>query len=95
MNERESGVTRDDLIGKHLIDATTGEVVDWQIARNRYDAYEIEDKLLMPERVQTMTRDLFDRLLETGSPEQKTIIFCARDRHADDVAVAMNNLYAD
>lgn len=27
-------------------------------------------------------------------PHQKTIIFCARDRHADDVAVAMNNLYA-
>ena len=27
--------------------------------------------------------------------EQKTIIFCARDRHADDVAIAMNNLYAD
>ncbi len=27
-------------------------------------------------------------------PQQKTIIFCARDRHADDVATAMNNLYA-
>ena len=32
---------------------------------------------------------------DTGGPEQKTIIFCARDRHADDVAIAMNNLYAD
>ena len=33
-------------------------------------------------------------MLATGGPEQKTIIFCARDRHADDVAAVMNNLYA-
>ena len=37
---------------------------------------------------------LFNYLLATGGPEQKSIIFCARDRHADDVAVCMNNLYA-
>ena len=44
-----------------------------------------------------MCQDLFKYLLETGGadgPEQKTIIFCARDRHADDVAVCLNNLYA-
>src|SRR3989449_5641698 len=34
-------------------------------------------------------------LLEPGGPEQKPIIFCVRDRHADDVATAMNNLYAE
>jgi type I restriction enzyme R subunit len=49
----------------------------------------------MPDRVAAMTCHLFERLLETGGPEQKTIIFCARDRHADDVAAALNNLYAD
>src|SRR5207244_13194771 len=37
---------------------------------------------------------LFANLLATGGPEQKTIVFCARDRHADDVAIALNNLYA-
>jgi type I restriction enzyme R subunit len=42
-----------------------------------------------------MSRDLFDQLLATGGPEQKTIVFCARDRHADDVAAALNNLYAE
>ncbi|GEM_PF-801130 len=41
-----------------------------------------------------MCTDLFKYLIETGGPEQKTIIFCARDRHADDVAVCLNNLYA-
>ena len=42
-----------------------------------------------------MCQDLFKYLLSTGGPEQKTIIFCVRDRHADDVATTMNNLYAE
>ena len=42
-----------------------------------------------------MCRDLFEHLRDTGGPEQKTIIFCARDQHADHVAIALNNLYAD
>ncbi len=41
-----------------------------------------------------MCTSLFEHMLERGGPEQKTIIFCARDRHADDVANEMNNLYA-
>ena len=72
----------------------TGEAVGWAEARARYEAAAFEDRLLLPERVAAMTRDLFDHLLATGGPEQKTIMFCARDRHADDVATALNNLYA-
>ncbi len=95
INERESGITRGDLSGKYITDATTGEVLGQDDARARYDAPDIEDKLLMPERVAAMTQDLFNHLLETGGPGQKAIIFCTRDRHADDAATAMNNLYAD
>jgi len=94
VNERESGVTRNDLEGKHLVDAVTGAAVGAEVAREVYGASDIEDKLLMPERVAAMARDLFTRLLSTGGPEQKTIVFCRRDRHADDVATALNNLYA-
>jgi type I restriction enzyme R subunit len=78
-----------------LIDANTGEPVSWSEARERYGSSDIEDKLLMPDRVAAMTKHLFQQLLETGGPELKTIIFCARDRHADDVASELNNLYAD
>jgi type I restriction enzyme R subunit len=95
INERESGITRGDLSGKHVTDATTGEVLGQDDARASYAAPDIEDKILMPDRIAAMTRNLFDRFLETGGPEQKSIIFCARDRHADDVASALNNLYAD
>lgn len=94
INERESGVSRGDLEGKTLRDATTGQNLTPAEAQEHYGAVDIEDKLLMPERVASMTQDLFSHLLETGGPGQKTIIFCRRDRHADDVAVAMNNLYA-
>ncbi|MGH9784248.1 MAG: DEAD/DEAH box helicase family protein, partial [Terriglobia bacterium] len=94
VNERESGVTREELAGKMLSDAITGEAVTMGSAREYYDPHSLEDKLLMPERVAAMTQDLFNHLLATGDPEQKTIIFCRRDRHADDVATAMNNLYA-
>jgi type I restriction enzyme R subunit len=96
-NERESGLDRADLDGKRLVDATTGEVLtpEHPSVQEHYAATTFEDKLLMPERVAAMCRSLFDHLAENGGPEQKTIIFCARDRHADDVASEMNNLYAE
>ena len=95
LDERKRGVRREDLVNKRLTDALTGKEVGSEWARPRYEGPDLESKLLMPDRVTAMTQDLFNHLLATGGPEQKTIIFCARDRHADDVATAMNNLYAD
>jgi type I restriction enzyme R subunit len=94
-SERITGVLREDLRGKRLTDADTGAIVAAADARPYYRASDLDDKLLIPDRVAAMTRFLFGQLLSTGGPEQKTIIFCARDRHADDVATAMGNLYAD
>lgn len=88
------GVARRQLEDKDLMDATTGEALTPEQAREFYAGADFEAWLVMPERVEEMCRDLFADLVATGGPEQKTIIFCARDRHADDVAVAMNNLYA-
>jgi len=94
INERVSGITKNDLKGKRIKDAVTGTAVGADVIKEAYGASDIEDKLLMPERVAAMSKDLFSHLLATGGPEQKSIIFCRRDRHADDVATAMNNLYA-
>ena len=41
-----------------------------------------------------MAADMFSRLVDSGGPEQKTLVFCASDNHADQVAVALSNLYA-
>jgi type I restriction enzyme R subunit len=94
INEREAGIDKKDLAGKVIKDARTGELIARDEAKDHYHADDIEDAILMPERVAAMTKDLFTHLLATGGPEQKSIIFCRRDRHADDVAAAMNNLYA-
>lgn len=92
--ERESGVARDDLEGRLVTDARTGEMVGAGDARDHYSASVLEQRLVMPDRVAAMTSHLFAQLLDTGGPEQKTIIFCAGDHHADEVAAQMNNLYA-
>lgn len=93
-NERESGIDRADLEGKTIRDATTGEVYSVAEIQAHYNAESFEDRIQLPDRVQAMADDLFALLLASGGPEQKTIIFCARDSHADDVAAAMNNRYA-
>jgi type I restriction enzyme R subunit len=95
VSERDRGLEQGDLTGKTITDARTGEVLTVAEAREHYEAGSFEAQLLLPERVQAMCTDLFAQLVATGSPEQKTIIFCARDDHADRVAIAMNNLYAD
>ena len=94
-SERETGVERQDLQGKLIADAITGEILSETETREHYDASSFEARLLLPERVAQMCRDLFEQLIATGGPEQKTIIFCASDNHADRVAIEMNNLYAD
>jgi|CXWL01.1.fsa_nt_gi type I restriction enzyme R subunit len=93
-SERETGVEQGDLKDKTLTDPLTGEAVDYKRLSKKYSAASFEDRLQMPDRVQAMCEDLFELFLRTGGPEQKTIIFCARDSHADKVSTALNNLYA-
>ncbi|MCX6998513.1 MAG: DEAD/DEAH box helicase family protein [Kiritimatiellaeota bacterium] len=94
-DEKREGLVREDLRGKKLTDATTGQLIGLDKAHPHYTATNMDDILRSPERVAVMTSQLFAHLLTTGGPEQKTIIFCARDQHADRVANALNNLYAD
>ena len=88
------GLRRDNLEGKGLVDARTGQAASISDTHEHYNAPRFEDILLLPERVKAMCRDLFGHLAADGNPRQKTIIFCARDEHADKVANEMNNLYA-
>jgi type I restriction enzyme R subunit len=93
-SEQASGLTREDLEDKTISDARTGAALTVAEAKPRYEASRFEAAILLPERVEAMAKDVFAHLMATGGPEQKTIIFCARDAHADAVAAAMNNLYA-
>jgi type I restriction enzyme R subunit len=94
VNLDDTGITKDEIIARNPVDAITGQPITAEQIEELYQRTEYEDRILLPDRVLAMCQDLFNYLLETGGPEQKTIIFCARDRHADDVAVAMGNLYS-
>ncbi len=94
VNLDDPGIAIEQIMERMPVNAVTGKSITREEVEAHYDKYHYEGSLLLPDRIQAMCRDLFQYLLETGGPERKTIIFCVRDRHADDVAVHMNNLYA-
>ena len=94
MNIDDTGITHEDLLARRPVDANTGQPITAEDLKGIYDKTSYEDRIILPDRVLAMCQDFFNYLLETGGLHQKSIIFCVRDRHADEVAVALNNLYA-
>jgi type I restriction enzyme R subunit len=92
--ERDTGLQSEDLRGTTMTDAKTGRLILHEEADDDYDASSFERSIVLPDRVDAITRDLFGYLLGTGGPEQKSVAFCASDDHADRVAAALNNLYS-
>lgn len=91
----ETGLSREELLKSKIVDATTGQpITDPKQLDELYEKTSYEDRLLLPDRVRAMAIDLFNHLLATGNLEQKTVIFCVRDSHAQAVANELNNLYA-
>ncbi|MFN5513383.1 MAG: DEAD/DEAH box helicase family protein, partial [Cyanobacteriota bacterium] len=95
VNLDDTGITIDQILERNPKDAVTGAPITREELEAEYKKTSFEMRVVLPDRVLAMCADLFKYLLETGGPEQKTVIFCARDNHADRVAIAMNNLYAD
>lgn len=89
-----TGLDADEIMARNPVNAVIGTPAAREQVAEYYTRTDYESRLLLPDRVAAMCADLFQYLRETGGPEQKTIIFCARDQHADAVAAAMNNLYA-
>lgn len=94
--EVRTGVDSADLSRAVLTDARTGKPLTSAEIRDHYAAEAFETKLMLPDRVKALSKDLFDQFLtHGGTPEQKTIIFCASDAHAQAIANEMGNLYAN
>lgn len=91
----ERGITRQDLERLDIKDAITGKPLMVAEARASYKAPSYEALIQLPDRVEAWCKDIFEMLLQTGGPHQKTVIFCVRDTHADAVAEKMGNLYSD
>ena len=90
VNLDDTGITLEQIMALNPKDAITGLPITKEALEERYEKTKFENRLLLPDRVMAMCQDLFEYLISTGGPEQKTIIFCARDRHADDVATTLN-----
>jgi type I restriction enzyme R subunit len=95
VNLDDTGITIEEVLKHNPRDYITGEPVTEEELKALYDRTEYESRLLLPDRIVAMCADLFNYLIQTGTPEQKTIIFCVRDVHAEIVAKEMNNLYAE
>jgi len=92
--DRLGGLTREELAARNPTDPITGAPLGADDLEELYSNRDYNRILILPDLVQAMSADLFARLCERGDPHQKTIVFCARDTHADDVAAALGNLYA-
>ncbi len=86
--------TKDELLNAGVRDIKTGQpLTEADLTKDEYTGKDFDDELFIELRTPKMCADLFELLCENGGPEQKVIIFCTREIHADRVAQHMNNLY--
>lgn len=86
--------TREEILKAGVRDIRTGKpLTEADLTREEYTGEDFDDELFIELRTPKMCEDLFQLLCENGGPEQKVIIFCTREIHADRVAMHMNNLY--
>ena len=94
VNLDQTGLTLKEVWQRNPTDARTGRAIaSMEELKELYRHTAFENRILLPDRVLAMCQDLFNYLLATGGPNQKTVIFCVRDSHSDAIAVEMNNLY--
>jgi len=87
--------TRADILKAGVKDIRTGKpLTEADLTKSEYTGKDFDDELFIELRTPKMCQDLFKLLCDNGGPEQKVIIFCTREIHADRVAQHMNNLYA-
>lgn len=86
--------TRKEILKAGVKDIRTGKpLTEEDLTKAEYTGKDFDDELFIELRTPKMCEDLFQLLCGNGGPEQKVIIFCTREIHADRVAQQMNNLY--
>lgn len=86
--------TKKEILKAGVKDIRTGKLLtEEDLTKSEYTGKDFDDELFIELRTPKMCEDLFQLLCGNGGPEQKVIIFCTREIHADRVAMQMNNLY--
>lgn len=87
--------TRQEILDAKVKDIKTGRLLAKEdLTKSEYTGKDFDDSLFIDLRTPKMCEDLFKQLCENGGPEQKVIIFCNREIHADRVVMQLNNYYA-
>jgi type I restriction enzyme R subunit len=87
--------TKAEILAAGVKDIRTGRpLTEADLTKDEYTGKDFDDELFIELRTPAMCQDLFSLLCQNGGPEQKVIIFCNREIHADRVSMHMNNLYA-
>jgi type I restriction enzyme R subunit len=87
--------TRAEVLAAGPTNIKTGKrITAEELTKDNYTGKDFDDELFIDMRTPAMCADLFRLLCDNGGPEQKVIIFCTREIHADRVSMQMNNLYA-
>jgi type I restriction enzyme R subunit len=86
--------TKKEILAAGVKDIRTGlPLTEADLNKDEYTGKDFDDELFIELRTPKMCADLFQLLCENGGPEQKVIVFCTREIHADRVVQHMNNLY--
>ena len=86
--------TREEILQAGVRDIKTGlPLTENDLTKAMYTGKDFDDELFVELRTPKMCEDLFQLLCANGGPEQKVIVFCTREIHADRVAQHMGNLY--
>lgn len=85
--------TSAEVLAAKPVNAKTGKPISAADIKSRYTVRDFDNKLVLKRRIKAMCKDLFEQLCQHGGPEQKVIVFCNRELHADRVAMQLNNLY--
>jgi type I restriction enzyme, R subunit len=86
---------KEELLKKGVTDAKTGKKLTEKDLKQIYSKESYDKRIILPERRKAMCMDLIKQFERTSGPKQKTIIFCANDKHAEDVANELNNIYIE
>ena len=88
--------TKAEILQARARDIKTGNLLtEADLTKDEYTGKDFDDEIFINLRTPKMCQDLFELLCQNGGPEQKVIIFCTREIHADRVVQQMNNLYVN
>lgn len=86
--------SKEEILAAKPVDIKTGmPLTEQNLTKEEYTGKDFDDSVFIELRTPAMCEDLFKQLCQHGGPEQKVIVFCNREIHADRVAMQLNNLY--